>query len=148
MDRSLVTAIESGGLYGLVVAPGASANHFLLLVLRGEHVVVHRDDHGNEYDRIVEKMQFHPREDQLQNTARHWPAPEIVVRRGLRNQQEMFDVVPELDHQRHCPPGPRSPGKSLAQDPNTGEHDQSEALVQSLGFDYPAIPQTNNSICD
>src|ERR1700730_2367053 len=122
MDRSPVTAIESGGLYGLVVAPGARTNHLLLLGLRGEHVVVHRDDHGDEYDRIVKKMQFHAWEDQLQNTARHWLAPEIVVGRGLPDQQEVFDVVPELDHQSHCPPGPGPPGKSLAQDPNTGKH--------------------------
>src|ERR1700730_18574836 len=102
MDRSPVTAIESGGLYGLVVAPGARTNHLLLLGLRGEHVVVHRDDHGDEYDRIVKKMQFHAWEDQLQNTARHWLAPEIVVGRGLAGQDEGGDLVAAVGQQ-----GPR-----------------------------------------
>src|SRR5271166_6331829 len=130
----------------MVVPPGAAANHLLLLSLGGKHVVVHRDDHGDEYNRIVEKMQFYAREYQLQDTARHRLAPEVVMSRGLPDQQEMLDVMPELDYQGHGPPGPRSPGKSFAQHPEENQHHQGVAIVQGLGLDQPGVPQTQQAI--
>src|SRR5580692_9085174 len=53
------------GLFrGLV--PGAGAGIVVRLSLGRENVVVHPNHHRNEHDRIVEKMQFHAREKELQ----------------------------------------------------------------------------------
>src|SRR5882672_8260579 len=107
----------------MLVAPVAGAGHFPLLRLGWKHVVVHPDDHGNEYDRVVKKMQFHSRENQLQKAAWNRLAPEIVMECGLPDQQEMLDVMPELDRQGCRPPRPRSPGESFAEHPKPYQHD-------------------------
>jgi hypothetical protein len=82
----------------MLVAPFAGAGHLPVFTLWWKHVVVHADHHGDEYDRVVEEMEFDTWKDQLQNAAWDRLAPEIVMERGLPNEQEMLDVVPELDH--------------------------------------------------
>src|SRR5580658_10560186 len=71
-----------------------------------EHVVVHPDYHRNKNDRVIEQVQLDARNHQLQHAERDRFPPEIMVHGGLRNQQQMLDMVPELDHQGDRPPGP------------------------------------------
>ena len=80
------------------MAPFAGAGHSPQFTLGWKHVVVHADYHGDEYDRIIEEMEFHSWKEQLQNAAWNRLAPEIVVERGLRNQEEVLNMMPELDH--------------------------------------------------
>ena len=53
--------------------PGARRRCRLLflLALGREHVVVHRNHHGDEHDRVVEEVELDPREKQLQHAARY-----------------------------------------------------------------------------
>ena len=130
-----------------LVAPFAGAGHlFPVFTLRWKHVVIHADHHGDEYDGVVEEVEFHTWKNQLQNAARHRFAPEIVVKCGLPDQQEMLDVMPELDHEGCRPPLPRNPSESSAQYPKADEHDQGVAIMQSFGLDQPGIPHTKNAI--
>src|SRR6266852_6627039 len=130
----------------MLVAPFAGARHLPVFTLWRKHVVVHTDHHRDEYDRVVEEVEFDAWKDQLQNTARNWLAPKIVVERGLPDQQEMLDVMPELDRQSCRPPLPRKPGESFAEHPKADQHDQGVAVVQGFGLDQPGVPQTKNAI--
>src|SRR5271163_1352783 len=102
-----------------IIAPGAGARRLFLLVRGREHVIVHRDHHGNEDDRVVEEMEFDSREKKLQDATRYRLMPEIVVRCGLPDQQKMLDVMPELDPEGDHPPGMRNSGESFTEDPET-----------------------------
>lgn len=128
------------------MAPFAGTGHPPLFALWWKHMVVHADHHGDEDDRVIEEMEFHPWKEQLQNAARNRFTPEIVVQRGLRDQEEMLDVMPELDHQGCRPPLPRNASESFAKHPKAGEHDQGVAVVQGFGLDQPGIPQSKNAI--
>jgi hypothetical protein len=77
-------------------------------------VIVHGDDHGNENDRVIEEMQFNPGKEELEHVEGHWLAHEIVMQRGLANQEEVLNMVPELDPERDHPPGVAAACKSLA----------------------------------
>src|SRR5580704_4400285 len=97
-----------------------------------KHVVIHRDHHRDEHDRVVEEMQLNPGENQLQDAARYRLTPEIMVSRSLPDQQKMLDVMPELNPKRNHPPGMRSSGKALAKNPEADQHHQGIAVVHSL----------------
>src|SRR5579864_9530419 len=140
LDKTLL-----GGLGQGVAAPLACASHVSLLTLRRKHVVVHSDDHWNKHNRVVKKVEFNPRKNQLQDAARHRLTPEIVVKRGLPDQQEMLDVVPELNPKCHHPPGMGDAGKALPEYPKADQHDQGIAIVQSLCLDQPGIKQPKQS---
>jgi len=106
-----------------------------MLTFRRKHVVVHTDHHRDEHDRVVKEVQFDPREDQLQNAARYWFSPKIVVKRGLPDQQKMLNVMPELNPERDHPPRVRNSGKALPEHPKTDQHHQGVAVVQGFGLD-------------
>src|ERR1700678_495863 len=130
---------RSGSFCRLVAAPLAGAVSATVVTLWREHVIVHADHHGYEHDRVVKKMEFDPREDKLQHAAGYRLTPKIMVKRGLPDKQEMFDVMPELNPEGYHPPGMRPPGKTLAQHPNADEHDQGIAVVQRFCLDQPWI---------
>ena len=67
-------------------------------------VVVHRNDHGNEHERVVHQMQLDPGNPDLPNARRHLSTKEVMVRVGLVEEQEMLEVMPELDPERRHPP--------------------------------------------
>src|SRR5579863_7324495 len=138
---------RSGSLRRIVAAPLARAGHVPLLARGREHVVIHADHHGDEHDRIIEKVQLNPREDQLQDAAGHRLAPEIVMKRGLPDQQKMFNVMPELNPKGNHPPGVRNSGKALAKHPQADQHHQGVAVVQSFGLNQPRVPQPDKAIC-
>src|ERR1700739_3611609 len=92
--------------------PLAGANGMTLFSDRRGNMVVSTDHHGDKHKRVVEEVQFDAWDNQLQYAKRYWLAPEIVVHCRLGDQQQMLDVMPELDHQRHRPPlapGARKP---------------------------------------
>ena len=66
------------------------------------------------------------------------------MQRRLRNQQQMLNVMPELNHQRDHPPRARSSAESLAQHPKPDQHEQRIAVVQHFGLDQPRIPQAQD----
>src|ERR1700722_17942447 len=107
-------ALCSRSFCRVVAAPLACTGHVSMLPLGRKHVVIHGDDHGDEHDRVIEKMEFNPGKDQLQYAARHRLAPKIMVRGGLPDQQKMLDVVPELDPESDHPPGMGDSGKAFA----------------------------------
>src|SRR5689334_13894594 len=80
----------------IFASPFASAIR-VSLPFRREHVIVHRNHHGNKYDRVIEQMQFDPWEHKLKHAAWNWFVPEIVMRGCLVDEQEVFDVMPELN---------------------------------------------------
>jgi hypothetical protein len=57
-------------------------------------------------------VEFDARKDQLQYAARYQPA-QSVVERGLPDQQEMLDVMPELNDKGCRPPLQRIPVNPL-----------------------------------
>ena len=67
-------------------------------------MVIHRDDHRNEHDCVVEEVQFDARHPHLHDARRHGSSAEVIASGGLRIQQEMFEVVEELNRERDCPP--------------------------------------------
>src|SRR3984885_1338312 len=91
-------------------------------------------------------MEFNPGKKQLQDTAGHRLTPEVVVGGRLIDEQKMLDVMPELDHERHRPPGSSSSCKAFAQYPYPDEHHHGVAIVQRLRLDEPRIPQTDQAI--
>src|SRR5271168_4511422 len=107
---------------GLMSIPFAGADRQALLTFGGKHVVVHPDDHGDKNDGVVKKVQLYARKEQLQHAHRNGLAPKIVMHGGLRDQQQVLDVMPELDDQRDGPPCAAGAGKTFAQDPNPDQH--------------------------
>ena len=71
---------------------------------RREQVVVHRDHHRNEDDRVVEEMQLDARHPQLQQAGRHRPAQQVLAENRLPLQQRVLDVMEELNPERQHPP--------------------------------------------
>src|ERR1700722_8321102 len=90
-------------------------------------------------------MEFDPRKDELEEAAGYRLSPEIMMRRGLVDQQEMFYVMPELNPERDHPPGMRAPGKAFSEYPNADQHDQGVAIMQRFGLNQPRIPQTEQA---
>ena len=89
--------------------PAVPRTRALLLPCRGrrrEHVVIHRDHHRDEDDRVVEEVQLDARHPQLQDARRHRPAEQVLAEQVLPLQQEVLDVMKELDRQRDGPPLP------------------------------------------
>src|SRR5580698_7729524 len=113
---------------------------------RGKHVVIHGDNHGDEHDGVIEEMQLNPRKYELQDTARNRLAPKVVVKHGLPEQEQVFDVMPELDHKRNSPPRAARPRKALAKHPQTNKHDNGITVVEALRFDQPWIPEPKNAV--
>ena len=70
---------------------------------------------------------------------------EIVMNRGLRNQEQVFNVMPELDIQSHRPPLERRASESFAQGPNSDQHDDGKAIVKSFRLDQPRIEHPQNA---
>ena len=62
-----------------------------------EHVVVHRDDHRNENDRVVEQVQLDARNPQLREAGRHGPSCQVIAGRLLEDEQQMLDMMKELN---------------------------------------------------
>ena len=122
----------------LIPMPLAGANR-LGFTFQWEHVVVHANHHGNEDHRIIEEMEFHPREHKLQNACRHRGVKKIVMDSRLSNQQGMFNVMPELDIQSNRPPLERSTCESFAQRPNPDQHDDRETIVKGFCLDQPWV---------
>src|SRR6185437_481947 len=141
------TSSCASGLYIVLAAPFAGAVRIPSFTLWREHVIVHADHHGNENDRVIEKMQFYTGKEQLQHAARHRFMPEVVVGRGLVNEQKVLNVMPELDYQRDRPPSERSSGKTLPKHPNPDQHDQSVAIMQGFCLNKPWPNQSKQSQC-
>jgi len=113
---------------------------------RRKHVIVHADHHGYENNRIVEQVQFDPREEKLEHAEGHRLSCQIVVQRGLPEQEQMLNVMPELNHQRDGPPGPRTSREAFAKDPQPNQHHNRIPVMQSFRFDEPRIPESENAI--
>src|SRR4051812_13151923 len=116
----------------LLTMPLATAMS-LWFSLHWEHVIVHPNCHGDEHHTVIEKMEFHARENQLQNAGWHWRMEKVVMDGCLSNQQSMLNVMPKLNVQRDSPPLVRGSSESFAQHPNSDQHDQSIAVMQSFG---------------
>src|SRR5580692_7915711 len=58
----------------------------------------------------------------------------------------MLDVVPELNPERHHPPGVRNPSKTFPQEPETNQHYQGVAIMQGFRLDQPRVPQTKQTV--
>src|SRR5579862_2489232 len=56
--RKLFDTPRSGSFCRIVAAPFARACRVSPLARRREYVVVHRDDHRDEHDRVIEKMEL------------------------------------------------------------------------------------------
>src|SRR4029434_4578983 len=67
------------------------------VLLRWEHVVVHRNDHRDEDDGVVEQMELDARNPDLHEARRHRPSAQVVARRGLDDEEQVLDVMEELD---------------------------------------------------
>ncbi len=100
------------------------------------------DDHGDEHDGIVKKVEFDARKNELENADGHRLAPEIMVYGGLGDQQQVLDVMPELNDQCNRPPLASGTRKSFAQDPDSDQHHQRITIMEDFGLDQPRIPQT------
>jgi len=136
---------RSGCTGRFILVPGTGAGCFFFLPLGREHVVIHRDHHGDEHDRVVEEMKLDPRKKKLEDAARFRLMPEIVVRHRLPDQQEVLDVMPELDPERDHPPGMRDAGEPFSEYPETDQHDQRVTVVQNLSLDQPRIKQSKQT---
>src|ERR1700686_5328499 len=114
----------------------------LLLTYRRKHVVVHADHHWHKHDRVIEKVEFNTRNYQLQNAYRDRLAPKIVMHCRLRDQQQVFKVMPELNNQRSSPPLAGSSGEAFSQHPDADQHHQRITVMQNFRLNEPRIPQT------
>src|SRR5580692_12492496 len=128
------------------LVPSASACIVVHFALGREDVVVHPNHHRNKHDGVIEKMQLHAREEELQYAHRHRSAAQIVMQYVLRDEQQMLNVMPELNHQRDRPPRARSSAESLAQHPEPNQHHQSIAIVQHFRFYQPRVPQSHDAV--
>jgi archaeosine synthase beta-subunit len=109
-------------------------------------MVVHADHHRNEYDRVVEEMQFDAWEPQLQNARRNRPSEQVVPDRRLNNQQQVFDVMPELNAERNRPPAAIChAGKPGPERPQPNQHHERIAVVENFGFHEPRIIQAEQT---
>jgi archaeosine synthase beta-subunit len=111
-----------------------------------EQVVVHSDHHRDEHDRIVEEMKLDTRQPQLQHARGHWTAEQVVARGRLNDQQQVLDVMPELDAERHRPPPPIfHAGKPRTEDPQPNQHHQRVGVVQHFGLHQPWVEQPEHA---
>src|SRR6266540_2302162 len=85
-------------------------------------VEIHPDHHWDEHHRVVEQMKLHPGDHELKDAGRHLHAEQEGVGLRLDEQQQVLDVVPELDDQRHGPPELRTTREPTPQYPKTDEH--------------------------
>src|SRR5262245_53679780 len=60
---------------------------------RWEHVVVHRNDHRDEDDGVVEQVELDAWHPHLHQARRHWPSTKVVARRGLDDEEQVLDVM-------------------------------------------------------
>src|SRR3984957_8031238 len=132
----------NGSRVGETVLMQRAVARRLLLTYRRKHVVVHADHHRHKHDGIIEKVEFNARNYQLQNAHRNGLAPKIVMHGRLRDEQQVFKVMPELNNQRSGPPLARSSRKPFTQNPNANKHHQRITVMQSFRLDQPRIPQT------
>ena len=66
-------------------------------------MVHYRYHHRYEHQRVVEKVQFHSWEEQLENARGSSAAKQVGVRYRLTKKQRVFKMVPDLDRQRDIP---------------------------------------------
>ena len=71
-----------------------------------EHVEVHRHDHRDEHDGVVEQVQLDARHPELHEAGRHRPIEQVLPEQILGLQQQVLDVMEELDRERDRPPAP------------------------------------------
>src|SRR5580704_8299768 len=64
----------------------------------------------------------------------------------LADKEQMLDVMPELDHQRHCPPCSCGSAEPLAEYPKPDQHHQSVAVVKRFRLDQPRVPKAQNAV--
>src|SRR5882762_7786517 len=95
--------------------------HALRFGCTGKEVIVHADDHRHEDDRVVREVQLEPRNEKLNDGGRDRRAEQRVTSDNLPLQQRMLDVMPELDHERREPPGPRPTHKAGRSEEHTSE---------------------------
>src|ERR1700722_4606974 len=127
------------------MAPLASAVRVSALALWWKHVVIHADDHRDKHDRVIKKMEFNPREEQLKYAARYRFTPKIVMDSRLPDKQKMFDMMPELYPERDHPPRIGNSREALPQHPNADQHHQGIAIMQRFCLDQPGIPQAEQA---
>src|ERR1700675_3820276 len=127
----------NGSRVGETVLMQRAVARRLLLTYRRKHVVIHADHHRHKHDGIIKEVEFNSRNYQLQNTYWDRLAPKVVMRRRLRNQQQVFKVMPELNNQRRSPPFARSSRETFPQNPNTNQHHQRVTVMQNFRLDQP-----------
>src|ERR1700733_2012467 len=70
---------------------------------------------------------------------------QVVMEQRLTLKKSVLDVVPELDDQRHRPPFPGQAGESLAQYPDTDQHDERVAVVERFRTHQPRVKQAQHA---
>src|SRR6185437_10436163 len=65
-----------------------------------------------------------------------------MVKSCLSDEQQMFDMVPELYDQRDGPPFTRGAVKALAKRPDAHQHDQRVTIMQDFRSYQPGKPET------
>lgn len=110
-----------------------------------EHVIVHADHHRDEHDRVIEQVQFYTRENQLQEAYGHRGMKPILVSERLILQYSVLNVMPELNHQRNCPPCAGCSCEPLAQHPNSDQHDQRVGVVENFSLKHPWVKISEQS---
>ena len=103
-------------------------------------MVVHPDHHWNENNRVVEEVQLDAWQPQLENAGGHGTAEQVMANRRLNDQQQVFDVMPELDAQRDRPPSAILHAReSRTEEPQSNQHHERVAVVQHFGFHEPRV---------
>ena len=75
--------------------------------LAREQVIEHRHHHGHKDHGVVDEMQLEPRNHELRDARGRGSAKQVLAGNGLKLQQRVLDVMPELDHERGEPPRAR-----------------------------------------
>ncbi len=112
---------------------------------RWAHVQVHRHDHGDENECVVEKVKLHSRDNQLRNACGDVASEEVGAGRGLPNQQKVLEMVPHLNGEGGVPPSPRLADKARTQQEEPDKHDDRIRVVKELRCDEPRKRQTEKA---
>src|SRR5690606_13030666 len=115
------------------------------ILLGWEQVVVHPNDHRNEYQRVVNQVQLDAGDEKLSETHWHRAVCQVHTHDRLPLQEAVLDVMPELDPEGDHPPGTGKSGKAFTKDKNADQHDQRIAVVQHLGFYEPGKPEPEHA---
>jgi len=82
----------------------ARAHRLHRVACRWIHVIVHRDNHRDEYERVVDKVQLDSRNPDLTDTGWNVSTKPVAMCLRLIKQDEMLEVMPELNPERNHPP--------------------------------------------